>query len=200
MTIEAINISCMRSDNYLFRNLNFSVGAGELIRIDGQNGAGKSTLLKILTGLTSPDKGCVTWDKCSIAQSPHYNEQLAYLGHRDGINLNLTVMENITHQVQLAKAKINNAARQDLLEALSLSGKENKYCYQLSQGQRRKVAICAMFLKNKKIWILDEPFTSLDKSSIDVVKKSIQSHLAANGLVLMVSHHATFEAHRVINL
>ncbi|MGD9592152.1 MAG: ATP-binding cassette domain-containing protein, partial [Candidatus Berkiella sp.] len=127
-------------------------------------------------------------------------QEMAYLGHKDGINLNLTVKENVSLQVHLAKATLNREAFSMLLESLSLSSKADLPCYQLSQGQRRKVAICGLLLKRKAVWLLDEPFTSLDKASIDVVSEQIRLHLLAKGLVIMASHHAVNHLHQVVQL
>ncbi len=197
MTIEALNIGFARADKYLFRNLNFSVRSGELLRIEGQNGAGKTTLLKILAGLIYPDKGRIHWEQSAIGSSD-YKSQVAFLGHRDGINLNLTVAENIQLQVNLAKAtQVVQASK--MLDCLALAGKEDVPCYKLSQGQRRKVALCALLLKNKKVWLLDEPFTSLDKPSIEAFTQQMQAHLAAKGMIILASHHA-IASHQVVNL
>lgn len=193
MLLEANNIGCIRGDQYLFRNLNFRVGLGELLSIQGQNGAGKTTLLKVLAGLILPDKGKVTLQ----AKAP--KGQLAFLGHRDGINVNLTVMENIHLQLALANQKIDENLLKSVLAEFNLSHKSEMYCYQLSQGQRRKVALCCLLLKQKPLWILDEPFTSLDSATMMHFTQMMQAHLS-NGLIVMTSHHGVTLAHKAVQL
>ncbi len=63
MKFEVNNLSCVRGNTYLFRNLNFSLTAGQLLWIQGQNGAGKSSLLKLLAGLMYPEKGQIYWQE-----------------------------------------------------------------------------------------------------------------------------------------
>ena len=188
MHIEALNISHSRMDKYLFRNLNFKVRPGQLLRIQGQNGAGKTTLLKVLAGLITPDKGKITWQDQPIAQSHIFKENMALVSHKAGINPALTVKENIELQLNLAGVSSEETLFQTVLEEFGLISKANELCYQLSQGQQRKVALCALILKNKALWLLDEPYTALDQDSITAFNEKVQSHLNQQGLVIIASH------------
>ncbi len=188
MHIEALHLSHSRTDRYLFRNLNFKLHAGQLLRVEGQNGAGKTTLLKVLAGLITPDKGKVTWQDQTIAHSPHFKESMALISHKAGINPVLSVKENIALQLCLANAPYDENLLADVLNKFALSAKVNERCFQLSQGQQRKVALCALILKKKSLWLLDEPYTALDSDSINIFNTYIQDHLDNKGLVIMASH------------
>lgn len=197
MRLETKNISYQSKNKYLFRNLNINLLPGELLMVQGQNGAGKSTLLKILVGLLSPKKGGVYWQNESIAQSMSYHKHLAYLGHQDGLRLELTAMENMKLQAALSQCK---ADQKTLLNILSCFTLPNTLCHQLSAGQKRKVALGALLLKNKPLWILDEPYTALDKQSMTQFNEYLYRHLRQNGMVVMASHIPFENPHQVINL
>ena len=69
-----------------------------------------------------------------------------------------------------------------------LSGYEDTPCYRLSAGQLRRVALARLAFSNAKIWVLDEPFTALDKSGVAELEARLIAHAAAGGLVLVTSH------------
>ncbi len=188
MNVEVKNLSFARADQYLFRNLNFKLAPGQMLIIQGHNGSGKSTLLKILAGLIQPNKGCVTWGKQKISDSEQFLCDLSYLGHRDGLNLGLNAKENIKVLLALGGVAVKQDEMTTLLEKLNLSAHMSKVCQKLSAGQRRKVALSAIALKRKRLWILDEPFTSLDDNSIDAVNHLMKNHLSNNGMIIMASH------------
>lgn len=195
MQVEALNIGFSRANQYLFRNLNFKMGPGELILVQGENGSGKSTLLKILIGLLNPDKGKV------VVPQEEYKEQLAYMGHYLGINLALTPIENITLQLALSKRADNQAQIEAMLENFGLGSKRNSLCCNLSQGQRKKVALCCLLLKGKKLWVLDEPLTALDSAAISQFNHHLQQHLLNQGMAIIASHQLIgAPAKQVVNL
>lgn len=170
-------LACVRSGQYLFQDLSFSLTAGELILIQGANGSGKTSLLKILAGLASSESGTV--------------ERLggvAYLGHRAGIKKELTVRENIALLLILARQQCDESVIQAVLRSFELQAESHRLCTTLSMGQQRKVALAALIVKQRPIWILDEPFTGLDKRSVGVMCGYFLTHLAGGGIIVLASH------------
>ncbi|MFI4938109.1 MAG: cytochrome c biogenesis heme-transporting ATPase CcmA [Candidatus Berkiellales bacterium] len=192
MKFEVKNLSCQRAGKYLFRRLNFDISPGQLIVIQGFNGAGKSSLLKILAGIMLPEKGKLLWNKMAIDDptSPFY-EHISYLGHKDGLRQALTPIENINSHFALANAKITPHEQHEVLSALNLTAERDQPCEILSAGQRRKVMLAMVILKRKSLWILDEPFTAVDRTSCETLKRYFDQHLAHQGMIIMTSH--TFE-------
>ncbi len=201
MHVEVKNLSFARGGQYLFRNLNFNLSPGQMLIIQGHNGSGKSTLLKILAGLILPNKGCVSWGNQKIVENDQFLRDLAYLGHRDGLNLGLNAKENIKVLLALGDQVLNQNEMTTLLEKLDLSDHLARPCQKLSAGQKRKVALCAIALKRKPLWILDEPYTSLDDKSIGAINQLMKNHLSNNGMIIMASHiHLQQDNARVIQL
>jgi len=137
-----------------------------------------------VAGLMAPTKGKVCWEERPIHQAPNYTESMSYLGHQDGLRKVLTPLENILSHYDIKKdEKIEN-----VLEKFALIKVKLTPCRQLSQGQCRKAALAILFLKNKKIWLLDEPFTALDKEGNDLLKQILIQRRQEGGITLLASH------------
>lgn len=160
-----------------------------MLLVEGANGSGKTSLLRILTGFRLPDDGDVLWAGQPIGKlGGDYFEQVNYVGHHDGNKLELSCLENL----RLARA-MGVPADIDPDEVLD---RVNLYAYgetevgNLSAGQRRRLALARLIATQAKLWILDEPFTSLDRSSIGLFEGLFVEQLDAGGMVVMTSHHA----------
>jgi heme exporter protein A len=201
MNFEVKNLAFSREHRYLFRKVNFSLSAGDLLHVQGFNGAGKSSLLKILIGLISPQKGHVFWHGKAIhSDYSAFCEKVSYLGHKDGLKKTLTPIENVHHHLVLSGSACNQAMTNDLLQTLDLSRLRNTPCQRLSAGQRRKVALIPIILAKKPLWVLDEPFTALDNESINRLQALFFAHVAQGGMIIMASHIALEKSVKVLNL
>ena len=87
-------LSCIRDDRVLFEGLAFELVSGQVLLLEGKNGSGKTSLLRILCGFREPDAGQVLWCGDAINDSQYY-EDMAYVGHLDGVKKELTVLENL---------------------------------------------------------------------------------------------------------
>lgn len=171
------HLACIKGKQFLFRDLNFELSSGELLLVQGANGSGKSSLLKILAGLASSEQGVI-----------ENKSEIAYLGHKIGIKKGLTIWENIAFQLILSKQRMEEMEFQSTLRSFGLEQEPHRLCASLSMGQQRKVALSALILKRKPIWIVDEPFTGLDKKSTKVLCEIFLAHLATGGIVIVASH------------
>lgn len=181
-------LECERDARFLFRDLNLQIRAGGAALIEGRNGAGKTSLLRILTGLRPADGGEVLWNGESItALGTGYREQLLYVGHRNGIKDDLTVLENLRMYRSLKASRAVDES--ELLRRLALAAYEDVPVRHLSAGQRRRVALSRLLMSAQALWILDEPFTSLDREGIALFEELIDEHLQAGGLALLTAHH-----------
>ena len=181
-------LCCERGYRELFNDLEFQVSPGEILHIKGENGAGKTSLLRIIAGLALPVSGEISFDgyNCRKFRS-EYNEQQAFMGHKPGIKLELTPVENIRSHCDLGKSRSEQDIM-DVLQQVGLYGFEEMYCNQLSAGQKRRVALAQILLSQTRLWILDEPFTSLDVIGVELFLKIIQEHVCQGGMVLLTTH------------
>jgi len=181
-------LSCERGYRELFHNLSFELSPGEILHIKGENGAGKTSMLRILAGLALPVTGTISFNGYDCRQyRSEYNEQVAFMGHKLGIKLELTPIENIQSYCEL-HAPQSEQEILDTLEQVGLYGFEEMYSNQLSAGQKRRVALAQTMLSDAKLWILDEPFTSLDVIGVALFLKVIQQHVNKGGMVLLTTH------------
>lgn len=188
--IEAAGLSCFRGDRLLFSGLDFALGPGRALHLRGPNGSGKTTLLRVLCGLTLPEAGEIHW--LGEPRPPRTGAVLGYVGHSDGIKLELSPRENLAMARALSGGAPGGAPGGDIEAALAsfgLAGFADVPCRTLSAGQRRRIALARLLLGGARVWILDEPFTALDTRAAATLYALIEGHLAEGGGVLLTSHH-----------
>lgn len=173
----------------IFSDISFMLMPGDALQVCGQNGAGKTTLLKAVMGLKSLESGQVTWHNLPTKDCIDiFHNEVVYLGHLPAIKLDFTPSENM-HFISQLKSQPYLYPVTEVLSIIGLAGYEEVPCRYLSAGQKRRVALTQLFLANIKLWILDEPFTALDKEAVswltDVFKRFVTEREGA----LMVTSH-----------
>lgn len=183
-------LGCTRDDRVLFADLDLAVAAGEVVQIQGANGSGKTSLLRILCGLNSDFSGDIFWQGEPVrTQQLAFRAGIFYLGHSPAIKKVLTPLENL----RWFCASQGHGTDEDILTALArfgLEGYEDFPCYQMSAGQQRRVSLSRLSLTPARLWILDEPFTALDKSGVDMLEHYLARHAAEGGAVILSTHHS----------
>lgn len=186
--LEARGLCCVRGEATLFEHLDFALTAGEALQVEGANGSGKTSLLRIVSGLTLPDEGEVRWRGANIMERrAEFHGQLAYLGHHLGLKLELTIEENLRLALGI-RSVCTESRLQSVLEAVRLDHRSDLPVRALSAGQRQRVALARMLLSEAKLWILDEPFTSLDRAGVELVLTLAEEHLLRGGVMVLTSH------------
>lgn len=190
-------------------DVSFTVNKGEFVAIIGASGSGKSTLLHLMGGVDKPDSGKIYIDGVDLyAQS---KEKLAIFRRREvgliyqfyNLISVLTVKENITLPLLMDKRKINEKELKDMIEMLSLTGKENQLPNELSGGQQQRVAIGRSLITSPAIVLADEPTGNLDsKSSADIINLLKKSNRDFNQTLIMVTHDNNIaeQADRIIEI
>ena len=187
--LEARALYCERDDRILFADLSLTIRSGELLQLAGPNGAGKTTLLRLLAGLNRDYEGELLWQRKAVADCyAEYARQRLYMGHLAAIKKSLTPLENLRWLT--AQDDASEDSLWQALEAVSLAGYEYTPCMQLSAGQQRRVALARLWISQAPLWILDEPFTALDKDGVRWLEQQLQQHVATGGAVAITSHHA----------
>lgn len=184
--LKGVDLSCIRDDRVLFEGLTFELVSGQVLLLEGKNGSGKTSLLRILCGFREPDAGEVFWcgDAINISQ---YYEDMAYVGHLDGVKKELTVLENL--KVSLALGRSGQYSIQQALTKVHLADYDDVLVQALSAGQKRRLSLARLLITKNIVWILDEPFTSLDKQGIALIETLMSEHCASGGMIVLTSHH-----------
>lgn len=188
--LQAVALQCRRGERRLFSDLNVTVERGTVLAVVGENGSGKTSLLRIFSSLLPPDQGTVLWEGQDIHQLKElYAGQLMYVGHLNGIKDDLTPLENVTSALSLAGEPCSTDEAKEALEAIGLKRLIHQLPSKvLSQGQKRRVALARLWLSTRPLWLLDEPFTSLDTTATGVVTQRLHTHLQRGGLAVVVTH------------
>ena len=134
------------------------------------------------------EQGEIYWHGNAISdQSSDYYEKITYVGHHDGVKKELTCLENL----RLVQAMGNPSAidLDDALEQVNLFEYGDTPVGNMSAGQRRRLALARLIVTRADLWILDEPYTSLDKFSMALFQSMFESHLKDKGMIVMTSHH-----------
>ncbi len=186
LMLEGHALSCIRDDRVLFSELAFQVRNRQVLLLEGRNGSGKTSLLRILCGFREPDAGEVRW--CGeLITDVQYRMDMAYIGHLEGIKKELTVLENL--KVALALAQAGTCSIQEALARVQLAGFDDVPAQALSAGQKRRLSLARLLMTHNALWILDEPFTALDKQGITLIEQLMMEHCDQGGMIVLTSHH-----------
>ena len=191
--LEAVALSCERDWRLLFERLDLRIAKGEMLQIAGPNGSGKTSLLRLLSGLMLPTAGTVLLNGRNLeSQRGELARNLLWIGHAAGIKGLLTAEENLIWLCALHQPATRDAIWQ-ALDAVGLRGFEDVPCHTLSAGQQRRVGLARLYLSPPPLWILDEPFTALDKHGVAQLERHLAAHCEQGGMVVLTTHHLLAE-------
>lgn len=184
--LQINNLACIRDDRVLFAGLNFKLANHQVLLLEGKNGCGKTSLLRIICGFREQDEGEIFWSDKAIKDS-HYFSEMAYVGHLDGVKKELTVLENL--KMSLALGQKGTYSIDQALDKVHLAGYDDSLVQSLSAGQKRRLSLARLLITKNTLWILDEPFTSIDKQGITLIESLMHEHITAGGMIILTSHH-----------
>ena len=177
-----------RNDEPVFGPIDFAVGAGEALLVQGGNGAGKTTLLRVLAGLLRADAGEVDIDG-KAARPALRSRAIAYLGHLPALKADLDTLQNLDFLCGLHGRRPRQLPG-DALGMVGLAGHEDTLARQLSAGQKKRLSLARLWLSPAPLWLLDEPYANLDLDGINLVNRMISAHLRDGGAALVTTHGA----------
>ncbi len=176
-------------EDYIFRDVSFTIQQGEFISFIGPSGCGKSTMLNIISGLLAPYDGKVIKDGIEV-MSP--DKDLGVVFQDYSLFPWLTVKNNIAFGLKLnGKSKNEIDTRtDDILKRVGLWEARKKYPFQLSGGMKQRTAIARVLANNSNYMLMDEPFGALDYQT-RLNMQSFVSEVSAefNKTILFVTHH-----------
>ncbi|MEM0505513.1 MAG: ABC transporter ATP-binding protein [Sulfolobales archaeon] len=181
----------------VLRNVNAVFRRGEMIGIHGPSGSGKTTLLRIIAGLEKPDRGDVIVSGYNlnlldeVGLSMIRNSIVSYIPQDYGLVETLTVFENIELPLLISGVdKVSRAKNvSEVIEYMSLKGKENLRPTHLSGGERQRVAIARALVTTPSVLLADEPTANLDWSNaIKVMELFRNVRKDFNTTIIIVTH------------
>ena len=186
-SLTAENLALKRGDRLLFEGLDFRVGAGQTLALEGANGAGKTSLLRLIAGFLNPQAGRLTFHTQAgdVSDAEERGQWIGWLGHQDGLKPQLTVAEQLTFFARLYRSVSDLPA---VLEDVGLKRQADLPCRYLSAGQKRRLALARLVVSGRPLWLLDEPFAALDLNGQDLISRLMAMHCAAGGLVIAATH------------
>jgi len=194
--ISATNLTCIREERLLFDQLNIEINTGDIVQVEGPNGSGKTSLLRILAGLSQPFEGEVFFNNQLISQSrEEFHQSLLYLGHLPGVKGEMSAVENLTFNLALHGTSDSSTDIEQILAEVNLTGFEDSLASHLSAGQHRRISLARLYKSTANIWILDEPFTAIDKQGVHALEQLFKAHIKQGGCVILTTHQdlLTFE-------
>ncbi len=193
----SVGIACRSvTSGYLgskvLRDITFSIERPAIYVVLGPNGAGKTTLFRTLSGILKPYEGEVTIGGVAIEHQAARN-QMHYLSHLEGIPDSMRVREALEFYARVERATPADVDRVlDLLELRELSG---PYLSKLSAGQKKRVSVARVFLRERAIYLLDEPTANLDPKLAREIRSLILD--LSRDKIVMYSSHNLYEAREI---
>ncbi len=181
ITLE--NITLIKQDKEIIKEYSLHINQKQKINIYGDNGSGKTSLLKIIAGITQPTEGRIYYDP-----SFDMNKDIFYIGHKYGLKNELTVYQNLEYVLNFSRGN-NLAAIESGLEEYSMKKYINTHVRYLSHGQKKIISFIQLALISNKLWLLDEPFTGLDKAKINLLLAKMDRHVSDMGSIIITSHN-----------
>jgi glutamate transport system ATP-binding protein len=190
---------------HVLKDINLTVGKGEVVILIGPSGSGKSTLCRTINRLETFESGSITIDGVHL---PEEGKALAALRADVGMvfqSFNLFAHKTILENVTLGPIKVRKMSKADaekrameLLERVGIAHQAAKYPAQLSGGQQQRVAIARSLAMDPKVMLFDEPTSALDPEMINEVL-DVMVELARSGMTMVVVTHEMGFARKVAN-
>ncbi|MEO1657416.1 MAG: heme ABC exporter ATP-binding protein CcmA [Pseudomonadota bacterium] len=184
MSLECRDLTVRRAGRDVLAGAAFKLAPGDALMVRGGNGSGKTSLLRALAGLTQSD-GEIIFRRGVQVLDPGYirSEEVHYVGTEAGLSPRLSVEENADFL-----ADFYGGSLQDSLRVLGLHRLGEARTGQLSSGQRKRLSFLRLIISPRALWLLDEPFATLDDAGQALVRTLIDGHRERGGVAIIALH------------
>ena len=187
--LSADALTLFRGERCLFQGLSFALKPGELLLLEGRNGTGKTSLMRAIAGLIEFEDGDIHWEGKPVRLNRQaFYGSLVWMQHRVGFKADLNLVENLKFEAHLRTQSGEDF--EEVLQRLDIDRLKRLPLRSLSAGQQRRLALARLLVTDTTLWILDEPFTSLDVHGIQVIEDLLDAHTTGGGMLAVTSHHA----------
>jgi ABC-type Fe3+/spermidine/putrescine transport system ATPase subunit len=178
------------SNRYILRDVNLTIGDGELLALLGPSGAGKTTLLNVIAGITDY-VGSVLFDGVSVENKPASKRNVGYVFQDLALFPHLNVFSNIAYGLKMKKMSPIEVERKvnELLALMKIEHLRERYPSEISGGESQRVALARALSISPSILLLDEPLNNLDHSIRRYLRREIRRvQRRLNVTTLFVTH------------
>ncbi len=192
----AVHYGSNKSETTALNGISFEIKEGEFVTIIGKSGCGKTTLLNVLGGITAPNEGHFYFQGKDVANfndkelSKYRNEKISFIVQHFALIQNFDIMTNICLPLKYRRNKNipKKSYIREVMEKLGIADYEYDYPYQLSGGEKQRVAICRSIISDTDIILADEPTGALDEeNSKNIVNLLMELHNSGK-TIIMVTH------------
>ena len=197
LTVSDLKISF--EDNHVLDGFNLNLESGDIFALLGDSGSGKRSALRFIAGLERAQLGSVALDGHNLSEGGAHSvkpelREIGMVFQDYALFPHMTVFENISFGINQLPKKERIEKVKNLLDLISLSGIEKKYPHQLSGGEQQRVSLARTLATSPNLLLLDEPFSSLDKSHRDQLIKEVRVILKKAGVTSILVTHDEAEA------
>jgi len=186
----ANNLSFHREGREIFKEVDISLAPKKIIHLQGRNGIGKTTLIRILVNMILPSTGAIYWKGKSIKKNlKEYLTNITYIMDTHTSKSEMTVSENIQYWIKLFTSPIKSKELDAIFNILALDNYKKTKVNYLSTGEIKKLELCRLVIEQKKLWILDEPYSGLDELTMDLINETFKNHILNDGMIIFSSHY-----------
>ena len=192
--IKLENIS-LKLDNFRTK-FTVEIKKGEWVGIIGQSGAGKSTFLNLIAGFAQPEVGSLLINNIEMGDLPASERSISSLFQDNNLFPHLSVYQNIAIAIKPNLKLHDNEKKKifEIIEYLNLSSKIHSSIGRLSGGERQRVALGRVMSSDKKILLLDEPFSQLDPNLRIEMLELIKKIREKKNITIIMAIHTPAEA------
>lgn len=193
LQLNSINKSFPDTDKETLRDINLSVEKGEFICIVGPSGCGKSTLLNLVAGLDSPTSGSIILDGKKIT-GPGADRVVMF--QEAALYPWLNVMQNVMFGLDAAGVSKENQKKtaEKYLKMVQLWHYRDYPVHQISGGMKQRTALARALALDSKLLLMDEPFSALDKQTINLLREELERIWEKTGKTIFYVTHSVEEA------
>ncbi|HEY5267366.1 MAG TPA: heme ABC exporter ATP-binding protein CcmA [Acidimicrobiales bacterium] len=172
----------------LLSGVNLQLEPGSLSVVTGANGAGKTSLLRLLGGLValSSGSGVVSGIDLRAGDLRELRRRVGWLGHEGSFYDDLSTQENLIFAAKALERPVTDIP--SVLERVGLASRASTPTRQLSAGQRRRLGLAWLLLRRPELWLLDEPYASLDDEGRTFFDQLIGDVVNAGATVVLSAH------------
>ena len=178
----------------VLKDINLTVGNGEIVSILGPSGCGKTTLLNLILGITDPDDGTICYDGEDLTHTPMEKRGFNIVFQDYALFPNLNVRQNITYGLKNRPDISSEKEVEELIRLLDLEAHLDKRIDQLSGGQKQRTALARTMVMKPRILLLDEPLSALDGVIKESIKERIKTIAKEYHLTTIIVTHDPEEA------